>query len=163
MRVINDDESHIDLAAVGRSDARGVIVGYYYTSAQFTRTFNSSIRTLVNGFAAKQDGTIVIADNNSIIASNAPELIDMDINTVPIIKRIMSESTGTHLVREWDPQRLFGNEFGLMEKSRSYYIYAFMDERSVFATTPQSMGYALLLYVIFIVLLRTMPAHRADV
>lgn len=162
VRVINDDESHIDLAAVGRSDARGVIVGYYYTSAQFTRMFNNSIRTLVNGFAAEQDGTIVIADNNSIIASNAPELIDMDINTVPIIKRIMSEGTGTHLVREWDPQRLFGNEFGLMDKSRNYYIYAFMDERSVFATTPQSMGYALLLYVIFIVLLRTMRWRTAQ-
>ena len=88
VRVVNDDESHIDLAAAGRSDARGVIVGCYYTSAQFTRKFNNAIRMLVNGFVAKQDGTIVIAENDRIIASNDPELIDMDIDTVPIIKHI---------------------------------------------------------------------------
>ena len=51
LRITFSDESHLDLAAVGRSDTDGILIGYYYTSAIYAQTFNNSIRSLVSGFS----------------------------------------------------------------------------------------------------------------
>lgn len=83
VRVVFKDGSHVDVAAVSRSDRRGVIVGYYYTSATYAKTFNNSIHSLVNGYRPEHDGVIVISKGEHIVASNDETLVGTDIEDTP--------------------------------------------------------------------------------
>ncbi len=155
VRVENPDGSHTDIAATSRSDQPGVIVGYYYTTAQYAQRFNNTIYPLVNGYNVENDGTIVISDAYHIVASNDESLIGTDIRDTRILQRIMERGTGTHLIHAHGGQRIFGNDFGLMDKSQNYYIYAYLHEGGVFQSTPGNLLFALLIYLFLLVALHT--------
>ncbi len=152
VRVNFENGSFIDVAAVGRADERGVIVGYYYTSAGYAKVFNNSIRSLIASYAPERDGTVVVSAGTHVLASNDKTLVDTEIDDTPILKRIMERGTGKKLIHAKDGRTVLGHDFGLMEKSRDYYIYAFMTERTVFATTPQVMLYTLFVYLMLLVM-----------
>ena len=152
VRVNFENGSFIDVAAVGRADERGVIVGYYYTSAGYVKVFNNSIRSLIASYAPERDGTVVVSAGTHVLASNDKTLVDTEIDDTPILKRIMERGTGKKLIHAKDGRTVLGHDFGLMEKSRDYYIYAFMTERTVFATTPQVMLYTLFVYLMLLVM-----------
>ena len=156
IRIGADDEAHVDIAAIGRVDQDGVILGYYRTSQEYARTFNNSIRTLVAGYTPEHDGTIVISDGNHIVASNEESLVGTNTDDLPILRRIMERGSGKKLIHAGKDGSMWGHDFGLMEKSRSYYIYAFMGEREVFATTPRNMLFTLFIYLLLVVLLHTL-------
>ena len=153
VRVESEDGMHTDIAATSRSDQPGIVVGYYCTSAQYAKTFNNAIYTLVNGYTIENDGTIVISNTNHIVASNDTALIGTDINDTRILERIMERGTGNHLIHARSSERVAGNDFGLMDKSQNYYIYAYLTERGVFATTPRNLLFALLVYLFLLVAL----------
>ena len=152
VRVNFENGSFIDVAAVGRADERGVIVGYYYTSAGYAKVFNNSIRSLIASYAPERDGTVVVSAGTHVLASNDKTLVDTEIDDTPILKRIMERGTGKKLIHAKDGRTVLGHDFGLMEKSRDYYIYAFMTERTVFATPPQVMLYTLFVYLMLLVM-----------
>ena len=152
VRVNFENGSFIDVAAVGRADERGVTVGYYYTSAGYAKVFNNSIRSLIASYAPERDGTVVVSAGTHVLASNDKTLVDTEIDDTPILKRIMERGTGKKLIHAKDGRTVLGHDFGLMEKSRDYYIYAFMTERTVFATTPQVMLYTLFVYLMLLVM-----------
>ena len=152
VRVNFENGSFIDVAAVGRADERGVIVGYYYTSSGYAKVFNNSIRSLIASYAPERDGTVVVSAGTHVLASNDKTLVDTEIDDTPILKRIMERGTGKKLIHAKDGRTVLGHDFGLMEKSRDYYIYAFMTERTVFATTPQVMLYTLFVYLMLLVM-----------
>ena len=153
MRVENADGSHTDLAATRRNDQPGIIVGYYYTNAQYAQTFNNSIYTLVNGYDVEGDGTVVISDANHIVASNDASLIGKNVNDINILECIMERGTGNRLVHARSGDGSIGRDFGLMGKSQSYYIYAYLAEHSVFDTTPRNLLFVLFLYLALIAVL----------
>lgn len=159
LRITFSDESHLDLAAVGRSDTDGILLGYYYTSAIYAQTFNNSIRSLVSGYSLEHDGTIVISSGNWIVASNNEELIGTNIENTRILNQIMERGTGKHLVHAKNEKRRFGHDFGLMDKSQNYYIYAYLGERDVFNTAPQNMFYTLFAYLLLLVVLHMVWWH----
>ncbi len=154
VRIEEEDESHVDLAAVSRTDDRGVIVGYFYTSAAYTHIFNSSIHALVSGYEPDQDGMIVVSRGNRIIASNKEGLIGRDIEDVYTLKRIMERGFGRKLIHVGREDSRFGNNFGLMDKSQYYYIYAYMPERAVFEVTPKNLFVAITLYLFLLAVVR---------
>ena len=149
VRISFDDESHIDLAAVGRADEQGIIIGYYYTSSEYARTFNNSIRPLVSGYTPEHDGTIVISSGNHIVASNDDSLIGKNTEDVPILNYIMKRGSGKKLVHTRGGMSMT-SEFGLMDKSQNYYIYAYMTEHNVFVTTPRNMLYTFFVYSLLV-------------
>lgn len=149
-RIPFEDGSHVDLAAVGRRDAKGVIVGYYYTPAEYTRIFNSSLNSLVSGYEPEQDGTIVISSGSKIVASNDESLVGADTGDFLLLKRIMERGTGGKLVHADGSSSKIRHEFGLMDKCQDYYIYAYMTERAVFSATPKNLAYVLFLYVLLL-------------
>ncbi|MBU5430758.1 response regulator [Kineothrix sp. MSJ-39] len=153
IRITYEDESHIDLAAVSRIDEAGVVVGYYYTSAEYAQIVNNPIRTLVAGYTPESDGTIVISDGNQIIVSNDASLVGTKVEDTHILKCIMERGTGTHLIHAKDKNKVLGNHFGLMDKSRDYYIYAFMGEYKVFSTTLYIVLCSLFLYLVLLILI----------
>ena len=151
IRVVMEDESHIDMAAVSRIDEKGVVVGYYYTSAAYARIVNNSIRAIVSGFVPETNGTIVISSGNEVVVSNDKSLEGTKIEDTEILNRIMERGTGKKLIHAKDTSSTFGHHFGLMEKSRDYYIYAFMNERKVFTSTFPNVLSVLLIYVMVLI------------
>lgn len=159
LRLLFEDSSHVDLAAVSRADQSGVIIGYFYTSAVHAQIFNDAIRAFVAGYEQVRNGTIVVCSGNNIVASNNASLLGSQAESLPILKRIMEKGSSTHLVHASSNGAFIGHDFGLMDKSQNYYIYAYMSERSVFATTPKNLLYALFLYLLSLVAVHMLWWH----
>lgn len=153
LRVMLEDESHVDIAAVGQEDETGVVVGYYYTSSEYARTINNSIRAIVSGFQSETNGTIAISNGNQIIISNDSTLEGTNVEDTRILKRIMERGTGSKLIHARSDENPLSNCFGLMDKSKDYYIYAFMDEARVFSTTIPTVLYVVFAYLILLLII----------
>lgn len=151
IRLTNEDESHIDISAVCRVDGQGVVIGYFYTSAEYANIVNNAIQTLVSGYAPENDGIFAVSSGNVIFASNDPELVGTKVEDTRILKLIMERGSSKHLIHAPDDSSVFGNNFGLMEKGQDYYIYGFMSEREVFADTIYVLLCALLIYMLAII------------
>ena len=147
VRIGFEDGAYVDLAAAPRADQPGVIVGYYYTSATYAHTFNNAIYLLASGY---QGGTIAISSGKRIVASNKGALIGTDVNEHPILKKLM-ESVSSDTLAHARSGTIIEQDFGLVDKGRSYYVYAYMDERSVFSTTPKNLIYTLFAYLLILV------------
>ena len=150
-RITCDDGSYIDIAAMGMSDGQGVVLSYYHTLEEYASNFNHSLMLLLNGYNIEADGTIVISNGNKIIASNNKELVGEDTEDIDIISQIMNSASGSKLVHTYNEFSNAPRKFGLMEKSRDYYIYSYVNEKDVFDTTPYDMLYAMLIYLFLIV------------
>ncbi len=161
LRVVREDGSHVDLASVKRMDEDGVVVGYFYTSSEYCRIINNSIRSIVLGLSPETDGTIVISSGDQVVFSNNPALENTKVEDLRILKRIMERGVGKKMVHARNRAHLLSNDFGVMDKSKEYYIYAFMDEKSVFTTTISNVLYVLFAYLLLMFILN-MLMWRAD-
>lgn len=159
VRIGSGEEEHIDLAAVNRADHAGAVVGYYYTSADYANTFNNSIRLIVSGYAPENEITIVISSGNRIVASNDHSLVGANVEDKPILRRIMERGSGAKLTHIGSNGSVIGQDFGLMDKSQSYYVYAYMTERNVFTTTPRNLLYTLFIYLLLLVAVQAVLWH----
>ena len=74
-RFTREDGSHIDIAACARKDAPGIIAVYYYTPPEFARNYTLTIQGLLNGYSTQKDGTIIVADEGIVVASNDESLL----------------------------------------------------------------------------------------
>lgn len=50
-RIELEDGAHLDIGACARSDAQGLVVSYYYTSAAFAQNYNLTIQNLLKGYS----------------------------------------------------------------------------------------------------------------
>ena len=135
-RFAREDESYIDIAACARKDAPGIVAIYYYTSPEFVRNYTLTIQSLLNGYSTRKDGTIMVADQGTIVASND--------------ERLMGQNTADNeaiqaMKRHTDSQHIFHlkNEgtgcYGIMLKQHDYYIYAYLPDTEVFHNLPLSV------------------------
>lgn len=152
----NHDSYCVDIAAIGRIDKPGIIVGYYSTSPEYTLAYNDSIHTLVSEYSMEGGGTVVISSGNIIVSSNDGSLIGTSIEDTAILRKLMNRSSEGQLIHAQNDASSLSYTFGLMEKSRDYYIYAYMNERGVFDSTPKNLLYSLLLYLMVVIILNIM-------
>ncbi len=99
VRIVCEDESYIDIAAIGRNDERGILLVYYHTPECYTRIFNHSINTLLSGYNLDHNGTVVICNGNEIVASNNKALIGKNSEEVEMIRKIGESGIDKKLVR----------------------------------------------------------------
>lgn len=151
IRIKLEDESHIDLAALGLSGNEGVLVGYYYTSASYVQIINNAIRAIVSGLDPEINGVIVISQGNQIVISNDRTLEGTMIEDTLILKEIMERGTGSKMIHTRNKANPLRHHFGLMDKSKDYYIYAYMDERKVFTSTFTNVLYVLFAYLLLVI------------
>lgn len=152
VRIECDDGTHIDLAAVGLGDNEHIIVTCYHVSLDYIESYSQSIHYLLQGYNKEEGGTIVIVDDDRIIVSTDDSLLGRSIQDIPILAKIKRVGASDKLVNASDPQSMILHDFGLMEHGLEYYVYVFMPERSVFGTTPRNVLYALVLYVILLII-----------
>lgn len=147
VRMECEDGSYIDIAANGRQDKPGIVLVYYHTPERYTSIFNHSINSLLTGYSLEHNGTIVISENNQIVASNDKGLIGAKTEDIQELKCINESAVEKQLVRT-DYQTI--PDYGLMEKGRDYYVYTYMSADKIFAKTPRNMLYTVFIYLVIV-------------
>lgn len=143
-RINQNDGSHIDMSACARRDAPGVIVTFYYTSAEFANRYTLTLQSLLSGYQKATDGTIIITDGGAIIASNDTALIGQSSNTHDAIQTLKKNADSRHLMHlNVDGVR----SYGIMLRQRDHYIYAYIPDTITFRTLPQSLAVFVLGYL----------------
>ena len=135
-RFTREDGSRIDIAACARKDAPGIVVIYYYTSPEFVRNYTLTIQGLLNGYSVQKDGTIIVADNGTVVASNDESLLGQNTADNEVVQAMKKHTDSQHIFH-------LKNEgtgcYGIMLKQRDYYIYAYLPDTEVFHNLPLSV------------------------
>ena len=142
-RFNREDGSHIDIAACARKDAPGIVATYYYTSPEFARNYALTIQGLLNGYSIQKDGTIIVADKGTVVASNNESLLRQDTADNEVVQAMKKHTDSQHIFH-------LKNEgtgcYGIMLKQRDYYIYAYLPDTEVFHNLPLSVISVIFLY-----------------
>ena len=142
-RFTKEDGSYIDIAACARKDAPGIVAIYYYTSPEFARNYTLTIQGLLNGYSVQKDGTIIIADDGIVVASNDESLLGQNTTGNEVVQEMKKHTDSQHIYH-------LKNEgtgcYGIMLKQRDYYIYAYLPDIEVFHNLPLSVASVIFLY-----------------
>jgi len=156
------DGSHIDIAACARKDAPGIVATYYYTSPEFARNYTLTIQGLLNGYSVQKDGTIIVADEGSIVASNDESLLGQNTTDNEVVQAMKKHTDSQHI---YHLKKEGIGCYGIMLKQRDYYIYAYLPDNEVFHNLPLSVISVIFLYFLMFSIFwfwtyRTNLAHR---
>ena len=161
-RFTRKDGSHIDIAACARKDAQGIVAVYYYTPPKFARNYTLTIQSLLNGYSTQKDGTIIVADEGMVVASNDESLLGQNTADNEVVQAMKRHTDSQHIYH-------LKNEgtgcYGIMLKQRDYYIYAYLPDTEVFHNLPLSVAGVIFLYFLMFSIFwfwtyRTNLAHR---
>ena len=161
-RFTREDGSRIDIAACARKDEPGIVAIYYYTSPEFTRNYTLTIQGLLKGYSTQKDGTIIVADNGIVVASNDESLLGQNTADNEVVQAMKRHTDSQHIYH-------LKNEgigcYGIMLKQRDYYIYAYLPDTEVFHNLPFGVisvifFYFLMFSIFWFWTYRTNLAHR---
>ena len=161
-RFAREDGSYIDIAACARKDVPGIVAIYYYTSPEFTGNYTLTIQGLLNGYSVQKDGTIIVADNGIVVASNDESLLGQNTADNEVVQAMKKHTDSQHIYH-------LKNEgtgcYGIMLKQRDYYIYAYLPDTEVFHNLPLSVAGVIFLYFLMFSIFwfwtyRTNQAHQ---
>ena len=161
-RFTREDGSFIDIAACARKDAPGIVAIYYYTSPEFARNYTLTIQGLLNGYSIQKDGTIIVADDGIVAASNNESLLGQNTADNEVVQAMKKHTDSQHI---YHLRKEGTGCYGIMLKQCDYYIYAYLPDTEVFHNLPLSVAGVIFLYfLIFSIFLfwghRTNQAHQ---
>ena len=156
------DGSHIDIAACARKDAPGIVAIYYYTSPEFARNYTLTIQGLLNGYSIQKDGTIIVADDGIVVASNNESLLGQNTADNEVVQAMKKHTDSQHI---YHLRKEGIGCYGIMLKQRDYYIYAYLPDMEVFHNLPLSVISVIFLYFLMFSIFwfwtyRTNQAHQ---
>ena len=161
-RFAREDGSYIDIAACARKDAPGIVAIYYYTTPEFTRNYTLTIQRLLNGYSVQKDGTIIVADEGSVVASNDESLLGQNTADNEVVQAMKKHTDSQHI---YHLKKEGTGCYGIMLKQRDYYIYAYLPDTEVFHNLPLSVISVMFLYFLIFGIFwfwtyRTNQAHQ---
>ena len=154
-RVLLEDGSAVDVAAYRAEEKDEILLAYRYTPAESVEGTALSIQSILDGYSAETSGTLFIVQDDQVIASNRPELIGQDVADSPLvqgIRKVVTAETLTH-TRGWNGS---GCYFGMYCHGRSFDLYAYTDERSVFRESLPLILMALVGYILLVMILQVL-------
>ena len=161
-RFNREDGSHIDIAACARKDAPGIVAIFYYTSPEFARNYTLTIQGLLNGYSVQKDGTIIVADEGIVVASNDESLLGQNAADNEVVQAMKKHTDSQHI---YHLRKEGIGCYGIMLKQRDYYIYAYFPDMEVFHNLPLSVISVIFLYFLMFSIFwfwtyRTNQAHQ---
>ena len=144
-RFTREDGSFIDIAACARKDAPGIVAIYYYTSPEFARNYTLTIQGLLNGYSIQKDGTIIVADDGIVVASNNESLLGQNTADNEVVQAMKKHTDSQHI---YHLKKEGTGCYGIMLKQRDYYIYAYLPDTEVFRNLPLSVTAVVFLYLL---------------
>ena len=137
------DGARIDIATCARKDAPGIVAIYYYTSPEFVRNYTLTIQGLLNGYSVQKDGTIIVADNGTVVACNDESLLGQNTADNEVVQAMKKHTDSQHI---YHLKKEGIGCYGIMLKQRDYYIYAYLPDTEVFHNLPLSVISVIFLY-----------------
>ena len=152
-RVLLADGSAVDVAAHRADHEEVILLAYRCTPAKFVEGTALSVQSILDGYPEETSGTLFIVQNNQVIASNRPELIGQDTTASPPVQEIRSAGLAEKLTptHGWNGS---GCYFGMYSHGRSFDLYAYTDEKTVFHESLTLVLTALVCYILLVSLLQ---------
>ena len=152
-RVLLADGSAVDVAAHRADHEEFILLAYRCTPAKFVEGTALSIQSILDGYPEETSGTLFIVQNNQVIASNRPELIGQDTTASPPVQEIRSTGLAEKLTptHGWNGT---GCYFGMYSHGRSFDLYAYTDEKTVFHASLTRVLTALVCYILLVSVLQ---------
>lgn len=144
-RFTREDGSYIDIAACARKDAPGIVAIYYYTPSEFARNYTLTIQGLLNGYSIQKDGTVIVADDGIVVASNDESLLGQNTADNEVVQAMKKHTDSQHI---YHLRKEGTGCYGIMLKQRDYYIYAYLPDTEVFRNLPLSVTAVVFLYLL---------------
>ena len=152
-RVLLADGSAVDVAAHRADHEEVILLAYRCTPAKFVEGTALSVQSILDGYPEETSGTLFIVQNNQVIASNRPELIGQDTTASPPVQEIRSSGLAEKLTptHGWNGS---GCYFGMYSHGRSFDLYAYTDEKTVFHESLTLVLTALVCYILLVTILQ---------
>ena len=162
-RVHCQDGSYIDMAAYGRLDTAGTVVVYYTTPTAYIKSYGLAFPDLWESYLLEEDGTIVVTDGTTVVTSNDDSLIGRRVEDIFLLREIDARGrTGEMLTLPGDDGISLHRSFGMVERGRTYDVYAFLPERAVFTTAARNALVAVTCYAVLLLLALLLQRRTAQ-
>ncbi len=146
-RITLSDSSYVDIASCSINDY--IAIAYRHTKAAFADKSVLSVQSILNGLTTEANGTIMIVNDKTIIASNEPSLIGLDISESNFLAGVRYNNSANTLVKT--ASLTAGTDvYGMYSHGRDNYVYAYLKKSDVFVTTNRNAIAILLIYIAFV-------------
>ena len=167
LRISCADNSYIDLAASALLDGEGIVAVFYHTPAEYVQAYSLSYQRLLEGFNVDNDGTIVVTDGTTILASNDDALRGLSTSEVPALQLIQQRGRYDEMLYVRQDGLWQSGWLGYLVQGRGFYVCAYLPEQSVFETPPKNMIFIVVVYLMIVLLIelvrrRTMRSYEAE-
>ena len=160
-RLLLEDGSAVDVAVRRAANEDVVLLAYRHTPAEFIEEGALSVQSVLDGYSKDASGTLFMVQSNRVVASNQPDLIGRDVTDSPLvqgIREVEAAGTLTHAAG-WDGS---GCYFGMYSHGRSFDLYAYTDEKTVFSDTLTVAVIALVSYALLVSVLQILRARSTQ-
>ena len=113
---------------------------------------------LLNGYSVQKEGTIIVADDGIVVASNDESLLGQNTADNEVVQAMKKHTDSQHI---YHLRKEGTGCYGIMLKQRDYYIYAYLPDTEVFRNLPLSVTAVVFLYL-FIFGIFCFWGYRAD-
>ena len=139
----------VNVAVHSCADGTGVVLAYRYIPAEFSQKSVLSIQTLLDGYEISSTGTLLVAEDNRVAASNDPTLIGMNIFESERLMSIRRSGHADKLIRVYAPKGI-EQCYGIYSHGRDYYLYAYVPARQVYTLTVMNLVITLVMYILIL-------------
>ena len=150
----------VNVAVHSCADGTGVVLAYRYIPAEFSQKSVLSIQTLLDGYEISSTGTLLVAEDNRVAASNDPALIGMNIFESERLMSIRRSGHADKLIRVYAPKGI-EQCYGIYSHGRDYYLYAYVPARQVYTLTVMNLVITLVMYILILALVQVFRWNSA--
>ncbi len=159
-RVELGGDNFVNVAVHSCADGTGVVLAYRYIPAEFSQKSVLSIQTLLDGYEISSTGTLLVAEDNRVAASNDPTLIGMNIFESERLMSIRRSGRADKLIRVYAPKGI-EQCYGMYSHGQDYYLYAYVPARQVYTLTVMNLVITLVMYILILALVQVFRWNSA--
>lgn len=135
-----------DFAVVARAGCKGLLLCYNDVTDELNDGDSSFLRSVLEGYSFKLNGTVIIADGGRIIYSNSPDVLQGAADGFPVSGVSDLKSADTKLVYlNYGGKAWYGNRINY----NNYAIYVFFPYSSVFSDRWNVMLFVAAMLIVF--------------
>ena len=159
-RVELGGDNFVNVAVHSCADGTGVVLAYRYIPAEFSEKSVLSIQDLLDGYGVSSTGTLLVAEDNQVAASNDPTLIGMNIFENERLMSIRRSGHADKLIRVYAPKGI-EQCYGMYSHGQDYYLYAYVPARQVYTLTVMNLVITLVMYILILALVQVFRWNSA--
>lgn len=142
----SNKDYYYDFAAVARTDKKGIVFTYLRQTKAVIDNGQPTLDLLLSGFKLTMNGTIIITDKSSVIASNNEKYSGKAVTDCEILNSYASKGDkASDFLHLTDSE---GSYYGGMDKCKSYYIYVYYPAGDVYISRWTVTSFAITIYII---------------